>query len=138
LLGPVGGLSQNFRCANINCRATFNDVGPFGFELLSGPVTVTRPRQVDVTIRVQPAPPRKRPIVTRLWRLEMVRRRIPYAYWLVYDAVVLWALLTGNPTVKAVAFLCLATAVFFDVVEFIIKGSENRWLRRLFEGTGPP
>lgn len=74
----------------------------------------------------------------RLRRLERIRRRIPYAYWLVYDVVVLWALLTGNPAVKAVAFLCLAIAVFFDVVEFIVKGMESSWLKRLAEGTGDP
>jgi len=35
LAGPRGGLSQNFKCKN--CGATFNNVGPFGIELLSKP-----------------------------------------------------------------------------------------------------
>lgn len=74
----------------------------------------------------------------RLRKLEWVRRRIPYAYWLFYDAVIVWALLSGNAVARAVAFLCLAVAVFFDVVEFAVKGMESHWLRRLFEGTGPP
>ncbi len=33
LEGPHGGLSVNFQCAK--CGAEFNDVGPFGIELLS-------------------------------------------------------------------------------------------------------
>ena len=74
----------------------------------------------------------------RLRKLEWVRRRIPYAYWLFYDVVVLGALIWGNPLVRALAFLCLSVAVFFDVVEFIVKGMESNWLRRLTEGTGDP
>jgi hypothetical protein len=89
-------------------------------------------------IEHRPGLPHQRTWATRLWPLEMVRRRVPYAYWLLYDAVILWALLTGNPVVRAIAFLCLSIAVFFDVVEFIIKASEHRLLRRLLEGTGPP
>jgi len=73
-----------------------------------------------------------------MWALERIRRRVPYVYWLFYDLVVLWALLAGNPIVKAIAFLCLGIAVFFDVVEFIIKGAESKWYARLFEGTGAP
>src|SRR5260221_5159100 len=38
-------------------------------------------------------PQRHRPIVKRLYRLEYVRRRVPYAYWLLYDAVIVCALL---------------------------------------------
>jgi len=74
----------------------------------------------------------------RLRKLEWVRRRIPYAYWLVFDAVLFWALLTGGVVARALAFLGLGIAVFFDVVEFIVKGMESSWWRRLFEGTGPP
>lgn len=33
--GPRGGLSQNFKCDN--CGACFNNMGPFGVELLSKP-----------------------------------------------------------------------------------------------------
>lgn len=75
-----------------------------------------------------------------LWlrKLEWVRRRIPYAYWLLYDAVIVWALVTRNPIAIAIAFLCLAIAVFFDLVEFAVKGMESKWWRRLLEGTGPP
>lgn len=35
LEGPHGGLSINFKCAE--CGAAFNDMGPFGVELLNGP-----------------------------------------------------------------------------------------------------
>lgn len=34
--GPHGGESINFKCAD--CGAGFNDMGPFGIELLSKPV----------------------------------------------------------------------------------------------------
>ncbi len=33
--GPKGCLSQNFQCRN--CGATFNDMGPFGIDLLAAP-----------------------------------------------------------------------------------------------------
>lgn len=39
LEGPHGGLSINFKCANKVCGATFNDMGPFGIDLLSQPET---------------------------------------------------------------------------------------------------
>jgi uncharacterized membrane protein len=80
----------------------------------------------------------KLPMNLRLRKLEWVRRRIPYAYWLVYDAVIVWALLTRTPVAIAIAFLFLAVAIFFDIVEFAVKGMESKWWRRLFEGTGPP
>jgi len=35
LEGPHGGLSVNFKCKE--CGATFNDMGPFGIDLLSKP-----------------------------------------------------------------------------------------------------
>jgi len=78
------------------------------------------------------------PMNLRLRKLEWVRRRIPYAYWLVFDAVVLWALLGGGVIAKAFALLGVAVAVFFDVVEFTVKGMESSLWRRLLEGTGPP
>jgi hypothetical protein len=74
---------------------------------------------------------------SRLWVLETIRRRVPYAYWLFYDGVIIGALIWGGWS-RILAFICVAIAVFFDVVEFIIKGSESRFLRRLFEGTGKP
>jgi hypothetical protein len=75
---------------------------------------------------------------SRLWVLETIRRRVPYAYWLFYDAVVIYALLGRGGWMRVLAFVCVGVAVFFDVVEFIIKGSENKIIRRLFEGTGAP
>ena len=74
---------------------------------------------------------------SRLWMLEIIRRRVPYAYWLFYDGVIIYALLWGG-RMRVVAFICLGIAVFFDVVEFIIKSSESTLIRRLFEGTGSP
>ena len=82
-------------------------------------------------------PQRHRPIVKRLYRLEYIRRRVPYAYWLLYDAVIVCALLFGNGW-RVVVVPFLVVAVFFDIVEFIIKGSESRLLQRLLEGTGDP
>lgn len=40
LEGPHGGLSINFKCAK--CESTFNDMGPFGIDLLNeiNPVTI--------------------------------------------------------------------------------------------------
>ena len=35
LVGPSGGLASNFKC--LLCGATFNDMGPFGVDLLSEP-----------------------------------------------------------------------------------------------------
>ena len=39
LEGPHGGLSINFKCANKECGATFNDMWHFGIDLLSQPET---------------------------------------------------------------------------------------------------
>jgi len=39
LEGPHGGFSVNFKCDG--CGATFNDMGPFGIDLLSGPENKT-------------------------------------------------------------------------------------------------
>ena len=93
--------------------------------------------EADVEITLNVKPPHRRPILSRLWVLERIRRRVPYVYWLVYDAVIVCALLLGGWW-RVAAFGFLAVAVFFDVVEFIIKGSESRLLRRLLEGTGDP
>jgi len=38
--GPCGGMSENFKCAG--CGATYNDMGPFGVDLLT-PGTVPAP-----------------------------------------------------------------------------------------------
>lgn len=46
-----------------------------------------------------------------LVKLTRLRKRIPYRFWLLYDGVVL-------------SFL--AVAVFFDVVEYIVKRNEGR------------
>jgi len=35
LVGPFGGLATNFKC--MECSATFNDLGPFGVELIGAP-----------------------------------------------------------------------------------------------------
>lgn len=84
--------------------------------------------------------PEKPRMNERLRRLELVRRRIPYAVWLVYDVIFAALLLYGlrfSPWFM-VGFPFLAGAVFFDVIEFIVKGMESSWLKRLAEGTGPP
>ena len=80
----------------------------------------------------------KRSWYSRLWALEKIRRRVPYAYWLFYDAVIIYALIWGGKWARSLAFVCVGIAVFFDVVEFIIKGSDSKFVRRLFEGTGAP
>jgi hypothetical protein len=79
-------------------------------------------------------------INTVMRRLERIRRRIPYAFWLFYDVVFLSLLvfgLTVSPWFWA-GFPFLGLAVFFDVVEFIVKATEDRWAKRFFEGTGDP
>jgi transposase-like protein len=38
LEGPHGGLSINFKCANPECGAVFNDMGLFGVELIEEPI----------------------------------------------------------------------------------------------------
>ena len=35
LVGPSGGLATNFSC--MECEAAFNDLGPCGIDLISGP-----------------------------------------------------------------------------------------------------
>lgn len=78
---------------------------------------------------------------TGLRRLERIRRRIPYAYWLLYDVVIgatLWAAYASGWRWALIGAAFLAVAVFFDVVEFIVKGMESKLWFRLFEGTGDP
>ena len=65
-----------------------------------------------------------------LERCNAVRKSIPFAFWLVYDAVVLpflvWGALALSPWfVLAIAFL--VWAAFFDVCEAIVKyGGRDR------------
>jgi hypothetical protein len=60
-------------------------------------------------------------------RANGVRKRIPFAYWLAYDAVVapvlVWA--TARTLWALPALAMLAVAAFFDVNEAIVK-----WSRR--------
>lgn len=62
-------------------------------------------------------------------RANEVRKRIPFAYWLAYDAVttpfILWGLFSLSCWfVIPLAFLLVA--VFFDVNEAIVKWSERK------------
>ena len=50
LEGPHGGQSINFKCAR--CGATFNDMGPFGVDLLARP-EVKHTRDTDCTLNDQ-------------------------------------------------------------------------------------
>jgi hypothetical protein len=59
-----------------------------------------------------------------LFRLNDIRIGLPYAYWLVYDAVIIPLIAFGFLRLSpwcAVAFPFLAAAVFFDVIELLIK-----------------
>jgi hypothetical protein len=64
--------------------------------------------------------------VTFVDRCNGVRKRIPFAYWLVYDAVVVPFLVWGTLSLS-LAFVAplamLVFAVFFDVTEAIVKWS---------------
>lgn len=57
-------------------------------------------------------------------RCNAMRKRIPYAYWLLYDAVmaplVVWGLVRFS-LVFVVGLVPLAVAVFFDITEAIVK-----------------
>lgn len=46
LEGPHGGLSINFKCKK--CEARFNDMGPFGIDLLSRPINENAVQQKEV------------------------------------------------------------------------------------------
>lgn len=74
------------------------------------------------------------------YRLNYIRNRIPYAYWLLYDVVIGWLLWWGYTQLShlfAIGLAFLAVAVFFDVVESVIKW---RWkhgeFRQAAEHTG--
>ncbi len=56
-----------------------------------------------------------------IWRLNDIRMAVPYGYWLVYDGVVVAALLVPLWPLRLIALGFLAVAVFFDVVELIVK-----------------
>lgn len=62
-------------------------------------------------------------------RANRVRHRIPFAYWLVFDAVLVpllvWGLVAVSP-VYAVGLALLAVAVFFDVNEAFVKWERRR------------
>lgn len=61
-------------------------------------------------------------------RANAVRKRIPFAYWLAFDAVLTPLLVWGFVSlshVYAVGLILLAVSVFFDVNEAIVK-----WSRR--------
>lgn len=61
-------------------------------------------------------------------RANTVRKRIPFAYWLVWDAVLtpflIWGLVSASWTF-VFPLAMLAMAVFFDVNEAVVK-----WARR--------
>jgi hypothetical protein len=61
--------------------------------------------------------------------LNRIRARIPYAYWLLYDAVLGSLLVYGlarGLTVFAVGLPFLALAATFDIVEFIVKSARSK------------
>jgi hypothetical protein len=61
--------------------------------------------------------------VTTLARLNGIRRKIPYGYWLVYDAVIGGLLVYGLSVSPAfaVGVPFFAASVIFDVVEWVVK-----------------
>ncbi len=61
-------------------------------------------------------------------RCNGVRKRIPFAYWLAYDLVLLPFLLWGTASLSgwfALPGVMLVVAMFFDINEAIVK-----WARR--------
>ena len=57
-------------------------------------------------------------------RCNAVRKRVPFAYWLVYDAITAPFLIWGTWTLSAWFLAPLAMllfAAFFDVTEAIVK-----------------
>ena len=56
-----------------------------------------------------------------IWKLNEIRMGVPYGYWLVYDAVTFAALLLGFPALRWIALGFLGVAVFFDIVELVVK-----------------
>jgi hypothetical protein len=62
------------------------------------------------------------------YRANRVRKRIPFAYWLVYDAVVAPLLVWGAVALSLwfmAGLAMLAVAAFFDVNEAIVKWKER-------------
>jgi hypothetical protein len=57
-----------------------------------------------------------------------VRKRIPFAYWLVYDAVLLPLLVWGFTMSRwfIVGLVMLAVAAFFDINEAVVKWAMRR------------
>jgi hypothetical protein len=66
---------------------------------------------------------------TTLARLDRARHRIPFWWWLTYDALVALVIVVGiSPSDPAfwLGFLVLAVAVAIDTVEFIVKRPSAR------------
>lgn len=59
-----------------------------------------------------------------LGRLDAIRRRVPFWWWLTYDAGVLVLVVYGlhdRPLAMGVGLVWLAVAVAIDAVEFAVK-----------------
>ena len=70
-----------------------------------------------------------KPRATFTERANSVRERIPFAYWLAYDAVVAPLLIWGVVSLSswfAIGLAMLAFAVFFDVNEAVVKWARRR------------
>lgn len=67
-------------------------------------------------------------LVTFTGRMNNVRHRIPFAYWLVYDAVLAPFLIWGMTVSMwfAVPLAMLAFATCFDVNEAVVKWAMRR------------
>lgn len=66
---------------------------------------------------------------TRLRRLDNARHRIPFWWWLTYDALVAVVIVVGiSPSDPAfwLGFAVLAIAVAIDAVEFMVKRPSAR------------
>jgi len=74
-----------------------------------------------------------------IWRLNDIRMAVPYGYWLVYDGVVVAALLVPLWPLRLIALGFLAVAVFFDVVELIVKWrmTPSRRANKITRGPDP-
>lgn len=61
-------------------------------------------------------------------RANAIRKRVPFAYWLVYDAVTAPLLVWGTLSLSAwfaVGLAMLAFAAFFDVNEAFVKWAQR-------------
>ena len=59
-----------------------------------------------------------------LAKLDALRRKMPFWWWLTYDAIVGLVIATSIPPSDAafwIGFAVLAVAVFIDSVEFLVK-----------------